>query len=421
MAEGNDYFALMKDVLCLEKGALVDFARNIGMLDNQLTGTVRTISKTVREHIDTVLEEAADETEEITRLQEQISTFKLDEDRGPTGSQDVNVNPAQSLGLETVAEGVQAGLSLEKDPIHTSTPSLNLNKFPGVTIGGRDEGSIMDGGKLFFKGLPKIKGVIGKGLSYNSLVRQVNLLSKDHPTCDVIEAVIQAVDSALSLRSLLDSKPNIDLQSVLSMIKSSAKESNTTTQFIKLTNAVQSQDEDALSFLIRVMNLKAKILCSFEEGDVVYTEKQVTSVFLKALENGIRNDSIRSKLRIFLKPDIRDEELMEKLSEITTEENDRARKIQKNAKSQIRSIEAEKDELNSLRESVKELTVEVKALKTERGKNEPRNRFRPGCRSCREKGWGSSCRHCFRCGNIGHLSRDCDLNDQGLVLIGDHQ
>ena len=65
--------------------------------------------------------------------------------------------------------------------------------------------------------------------------------------------------------------------------------------------------------------------------------------------------------------------------------------------------------------------VEVKALKTERGKNEPRNRFRPGCRSCREKGWGSSCRHCFRCGNIGHLSRDCDLNDQGLVLIGDHQ
>ena len=413
------YLELMRDVYSLKKDDIVAFARNIGMLDTQLTGTVRTISKTVREHIDTILEGAADETEEMRRLKDQISNFNVNEDRGATGSQDVNVNPAQSLGLETVAEGIQAGLNLEKDPIHPSTPSLN--RFPGVTIGGRDEGSIMDGGKLFFKGLPKIKGVIGKGLSYNSLVRQVNLLSKDHPACDVIEAVIQAVDSALSLRSLLDSKPNIDLQSVLSMIKSSAKESNTTTQFIKLTNAVQSQDEDALSFLIRVMDLKAKILCSFEEGDVVYTEKQVTSVFLKALENGIRNDSIRSKLRIFLKPEIRDEELMEKLSEITTEENDRARKIQKSAKSQIRSIEAEKDELNSLRETVKELTVEVKALKTERGKNEPRNRFRPGCRSCREKGWGSSCRHCFRCGNIGHLSRDCDLNDQGLVLIGDHQ
>ena len=413
------YLELMRDVYSLKKDDIVAFARNIGMLDTQMTGTVRTISKTVREHIDTILEGAADETEELRRLKDQISNFNVNEGRGATGSQDVNVNPAQSLGLETVAEGIQAGLNLEKDPIHPSTPSLN--RFPGVTIGGRDEGSIMDGGKLFFKGLPKIKGVIGKGLSYNSLVRQVNLLSKDHPTCDVIEAVIQAVDSALSLRSLLDSKPNIDLQSVLSMIKSSAKESNTTTQFIKLTNAVQSQDEDALSFLIRVMDLKAKILCSFEEGDVVYTEKQVTSVFLKALENGIRNDSIRSKLRIFLKPEIRDEELMEKLSEITTEENDRARKIQKNAKSQIRSIEAEKDELNSLRETVKELTVEVKALKTERGKNEPRNRFRPGCRSCREKGWGSSCRHCFRCGNIGHLSRDCDLNDQGLVFVGDHQ
>jgi len=331
----------------------------------------------------------------------------------------VNVNPAQSLGLETVAEGIQAGLNLEKDPIHPSTPSLN--RFPGVTIGGGDEGSILDGGKLFFKGLPKIKGVIGKGLSFNSLLRQTRLLQKDHPVSDVIEAVIQSVDSSLNLRSLLDSKPNIDLESVLSMIKSSAKESNATTQFIRLTNAVQNQEEDALSFLIRAMDLKAKILCSSSEDDVIYTEKQVNSVFLKALENGLRNDSIRSKLRIFLKPGVRDEELMERLSEITTEEMDRARKIQKSTKSQVRSVEADKGELESLKETVKELTAEVKALKTEKGKNEPRSRFRPGCRSCREKGWGSTCRHCYRCGNVGHLSRDCDLNDQGLVIVGDHQ
>ena len=122
------YLELMRDVYSLKKDDIVAFARNIGMLDTQMTGTVRTISKTVREHIDTILEGAADETEELRRLKDQISNFNVNEDRGATGSQDVNVNPAQSLGLETVAEGIQAGLNREKDPIHPSTPSLN--RFP---------------------------------------------------------------------------------------------------------------------------------------------------------------------------------------------------------------------------------------------------------------------------------------------------
>ena len=72
-----------------------------------------------------------------------------------------------------------------------------------------DGASIMsegNGGRLIFKGQAKIKGIVGKGLSYVSLVRQVDVLRADHPVRDIIEAVIQAVDANLPLRSFLDSK-----------------------------------------------------------------------------------------------------------------------------------------------------------------------------------------------------------------------
>ena len=67
------YLELMRDVYSLKKDDLVVFARNIGMLDDNLTGTIRTISKAVREHIDTVLQRGTNETTEITRLQEVLT------------------------------------------------------------------------------------------------------------------------------------------------------------------------------------------------------------------------------------------------------------------------------------------------------------------------------------------------------------
>ena len=74
----DGYSELMRDLYGLKKDDLVVFGRNIGMIDVNLTGTIRKVSKSVKEHIDTVLQGVADETAEIARLQEQISTFKIE-------------------------------------------------------------------------------------------------------------------------------------------------------------------------------------------------------------------------------------------------------------------------------------------------------------------------------------------------------
>ena len=38
---------------------------------------------------------------------------------------------------------------------------------------------------------------------------------------------------------------------------------------------------------------------------------------------------------------------------------------------------------------------------------ESRDTWRRGCRACRDKGEGGSCVHCFKCSQLGHISRGC--------------
>ena len=415
----DDYAELTRELSNLDKAHLIELGRELGLLDSELTGTLRTISTVVRAKVETTLDEADEEIEEINSLRNQISAFNLNNanetpaDTGniEAGGQDkvVGATPiVEAQGSESLIGGKVSG-----DISRTVVPS-----FDGASI--MSEGN---GGRLIFKGQAKIKGIVGKGLSYVSLVRQVDVLRADHPVRDIIEAVIQSVDANLPLRSFLDSKTDIDLQGLLSIIKSACRETDSTTLFMKLSNTIQSHDEDAVSFLIKLMEIKAKIIFSSENSDVTYSKDQVQKVFLKGLENGLLDEAVRTKFRSFLRTEASDEKLLEKLTEIVVEEKDRDAKMQKNMKSRIRQVEVkESDKVNELKDMVKELTAEVKTLKAEHSEQRRDTRARRGCRSCREKGWGMSCKHCFRCGSEGHFSRDCNsLNGQGLTSVGSRQ
>ena len=398
----SEYENMTRIVANMEKTMLEELGRKIGLLEENITGTYRTISKKIRETIEKRIDEAENEETEVKSIYDMCLDI-------------LRVDPQQDKTNQIPLHG-------EIGPLVEST---GLNPSDNISEKFDDALNISEhkNGRLIFKGQAKIKGIIGKGLSYVSLTRQVKALRVDHSERDVIEAIIQSVDASLPLRSFLDSKKNIDIQGLLSIIKSACQETDTTTLFIKLSNTMQNQNESAVSFLIRMLEIKSKVLFSTEGSDVNYSEEQVQTVFLKGLENGLQGETIRTKFRQFLNMKTSDEQLLEKLSTIEAEENERDMNMMKKSKSRVHQVDAKESvEIGELRTLVTELTAEVKSLKAQRNNQTGQQGMRWGCDSCRERGQGSSCRHCFKCGLRGHVSRDCEnLNDSGLETEGNHQ
>ena len=54
----DDYAELTRELSNLDKAHLIELGRDLGLLDMELTGTLRTISTVVRAKVETILDEA---------------------------------------------------------------------------------------------------------------------------------------------------------------------------------------------------------------------------------------------------------------------------------------------------------------------------------------------------------------------------
>ena len=234
-----------------------------------------------------------------------------------------------------------------------------------------------------------------------------------------MEAVVQAVNPLLPLRSFLDSKIDMSLLTLMSVLKSHYRESDSTVLFNKLANASQASDEDSISFLLRAMELKAKVLFGSKTSDIKYSQEQVQRLFVKVVEGGLTSESVRVKFRSSLDTSASDELLLERLTQIVTDESERDTRLRQNAKAaRVRKVETEPDtKYDELRGMVEKLTVEVKAMIADRQsfdqhRSYEQRRPKRGCTPCQKDGIGDKCRHCYRCGkDEGHISRNCPLNE----------
>jgi hypothetical protein len=82
---------------------------------------------------------------------------------------------------------------------------------------------------------------------------------------------------------------------------------------------------------------------------------------------------------------------------------------------------------------IREIRSEVESLKRQRasqnsgnGKEDRRGSYTSragptkslrhrgrGCEACKKRGFGDSCRHCFACGEYGHIASECEKNKPG--------
>ena len=367
----------------------------LGMLEIELGGTRRVVLTTVSRKLDT-----------------DIQNFETDEEK---------------LGLlervDHILSSCSENGSSVQDHINQQVHSLgevsNLgNGVDGISLGERAKDK-----RVYVRGEIKIKGQIagrdGLGLSWEALKRQVEGLKREHKSMRICDAVVQAVAQGTALRKLLDCKPELTLESVMKIIRSSFGEIDNTVLFNQLANAVQGVGEGTLDFVMRLMGLKGKIL-SGRVGDVTFNAMQVQKVFCKSLENGLISEAIRTKLRPLLETSPDDEALLEEIGDIVLGERERDGKLKRGAR--VKRVEVLEDgdtaEREGLKAQIQHLAAKVEQLKSEKRDfpswgGRPRSSW--GCTKCKAAGVGARCRHCYRCGGENHIAARCSENGQRLA------
>lgn len=247
------------------------------------------------------------------------------------------------------------------------------------------------------------------------------------------------------LRSYLETYKELTLDRLKKILRSHYGAKNTSELYQALASLCQKPKESPQAFLMNALDLRQQILfaCGEEDDDtsLQYDSGHIQRLFLRSVETGLQDESIRAKIRPFLKdPNVTDEVLMQQMSMATSAEKERDKKLKDNTKSKspALSVSAVSDGLHNDKEKSKKcspqndiltaigaIKSEVEALKTEVRKKSnqssppgkwPERRRPPLCSSCLESK-KEYCNHCFKCGSGSHFARGCrkQLNENRLL------
>lgn len=133
----------------------------------------------------------------------------------------------------------------------------------------------------------------------------------------MVDAVIRAISPGLQLRSYLEGKPNMTLPTLRRILRSHFQEKSATELYKQLSSESQGNKETPQNFLMRVLDLRQKILFASQEAEsgLKYDPALVQSMFLHTVLTGLQSDSIIVDIQpLRLDPKTTDEALLEKLN-----------------------------------------------------------------------------------------------------------
>ena len=275
----------------------------------------------------------------------------------------------------------------------------------------------------------KIQGTIGEPgqkdkLTYQSLISQIEAgLKRSYSDQEVVLAVIRAVQPGLQLRSYLESVNNITLERLRKILRFHFHEKSATELYQSLTTAAQQENEDPQSFLMRALTIRQKILFASKEADcgITYDSASVQSLFLHAVETGLKEETIRAKVRPALsRRDVTDEELIESMFLAVSAETERNNKF--NLPNNVNNVKPTKplrvnavhsatgndneilSAIKALRKDFASIQTEFQALKECSSTSHTSMRAPRHCDHCTTT---EECNHCYVCGASNHFARNC--------------
>ena len=147
---------------------------------------------------------------------------------------------------------------------------------------------------------------------------------------EVTEVVIRAVNAGKRIRSYLEGKPLLTLANLRKIFRSHCQDKEVTEMYQLPSSGVKEGGETPKDFLVRLVDLKQKVLFASQEADsdLKYDPKLVQCMFLHSLLKGFRSDSIKLELKPCLQnTHVTNKELFEKLIGAVSNEMERQQNL----------------------------------------------------------------------------------------------
>ena len=302
----------------------------------------------------------------------------------------------------------------------------------------------------------KISGQIGEPgqadkLTYVSLIHQIeSALEKGFTEKEIADGIIKSISPHSSLRNYILTLPDRSLAKLRKFLRVFFQEKTAADLFQELVTTCQGPKESAQQFLLKILDARNKVYFATQEENTQaeYSTTLVQKSFLKSFETGLRDENLVTNLRPLLRQDnISDEVLMQTVNELATKEAARKVKVgfaperQKAVKVSAAAIDMGKghkqkegnqnptpvvdskillDEVKELKSSVASLQQQLENTRQPRkiaprfqhrgrgrGRGQTQYQRPRGCQTCRSKGIGYSCAHCFKCGGSDHFIAEC--------------
>ena len=228
------------------------------------------------------------------------------------------------LQEEKIAQTKQRIQKLSQPSSTTIKPSTQSPSSPAPSRGGMKTvtsllNSFMQNSPPQFFRLKdfKIQGIISNErnrLSFTSLQKQIDsAIEKGFPESEIVDAIINSVSLQLHLKSYLEGMKNLKLQELRQILRSHYCEKSAAEAYHDLTNIVQEANETPINFLMRALRIRQQILNASEEKQsrIKYDANLIHSIFINAVETGLADEAIRTRMRPYLEvPSVSDETLV---------------------------------------------------------------------------------------------------------------
>ena len=279
----------------------------------------------------------------------------------------------------------------------------------------------------WFKRPLKISGIVAspdksnsKSISYINLSAQIADAKNSYTDEEICREIRKSVATNSPLKTYFDTQVNMGLTKMMEMLRNFYKEKSAAELFQELSSLKQNQSENATDFLLRGFEVRQRLMAAAEAEGECYEEALVTSTFHRAVRTGLKNGQVRAHMRPFLlagKKPTEDDQLLSEINlaegeyeEITSKMKTSTKKITVNeVKTETTKTESKLEEsIKPLMESLSQLQKQVQELQERRQKYSGGRKLRL-CENC-QKQKNNFCKHCFKCGEAGHVVSGCPKN-----------